>query len=123
MATSTDPALADVTNFLAAFQANPTAANLATLNTAVDDYQGESGLWLPDALQTQVDAANAVSVIPGTGVTTTIAPASTPGMLSSSGLRLGSIVIPWVGVAAIALFVGAAIYLGKPHRSRSSMWE
>ena len=115
--------LADVVAYLATFSASPTSANLATLDTAVSDYESESGLWLPDDVQAAVDAAHATSVTPGVGLSTQVAGVPTPGLFSSSGLRLGAIVIPWVGVAAIALFVGAAIHLSKPHRSRRSLWE
>lgn len=70
---------------------------------------------VPDADTSGLDAiiANAQTIAGGTP-TTALAPTGAP---APSGLKLGSIVIPWIGVAAIALFVVGAVYVSKPRRS------
>ncbi len=106
-------ALLDVTTALANFAASPTTGHLAYVNTAASSYSNETGLNLPADVQAEVDAANAASTVPDPSVAVGAPASSVPGMISKSGVKIGAILIPWVGVAAIALFVGAAFHFGK----------
>jgi hypothetical protein len=72
----------------------------------------------PDADASGINSiiANAQNVVGGTQTTVVVPGAAAPSMVSASGLKLGSVVIPWVGVAAIAAFVAGAVYFSKPRR-------
>lgn len=82
-------------------------AELAGLDTGVIDAA------IAEANGTIAGATGTLSLTD----TTTAAPATTtPKALAPSGLKLGSVVIPWSGVIAAGVFVGLAFYLSKKPR-------
>ena len=113
-----DPMLQDVLADIARWSAaNP---NTNALNNDVATYENMVGN-LPADIAQQVDTINAYVVSnPSTGqlpVTMKAGPTSVaPSLVSASGLRLGAILIPWVGVAAVALFSFLAWHVSKRHR-------
>lgn len=74
---------------------------------------------LPDVDTSGIDGiiANAQNVAGGTQLTTLPAGGSAaPAMISKAGVKVGPVLIPWIGVGAIALFVVGAVYVAKPRR-------
>lgn len=73
---------------------------------------------LPDVDTSGIDGiiANAQNVAGGTQLTTLPAGGSAPGVISKAGVKVGPVLIPWVGVGAIALFIVGAVYVSKPRR-------
>lgn len=113
-----DPLLQEVVQALGAVNAQGAGA-MNLLQNTVAAYENMNGP-LPDDIASQVLAMNSLyASVPGVASVTMAnltPPVGAPPAVSSSGLRLGSIVIPWAGVAAIVLFVGAAWYFSKRRR-------
>ena len=111
-----DPMLLDVTDALAVWNQNHNNGN--QLQIAVASYENEVGP-LPDDIAAQVIAVNGQIAAAGSRATsppitmTRTTSGVAPSMFSPQGLKVGSLLIPWAGVAAVLIFVGAAWYLSK----------
>lgn len=86
------------------FRTQPTPENLQRVYDAANDYQFHVDLLDDQTKATIEQLAAQVG-----------APASGGGVVSAAGLRIGSVTIPWLGVAVVA---GLALYVGSSRRRR-----
>lgn len=117
-----NPTLADIDTMLTEWSVTHNADTRQWINNAVQTYTDVTGAFLPADYQARVDAMNGADTgTVGGGILPQTVPAPAPGapapsMFSAKGIRLGNVLLPWAGVAAVVLFGYVAWHVSKKRR-------